>query len=115
MKLIKTSPECIMAVCTIGGDKGRGGSVVSGIIMGFLALIVSRLTPNIYKAIVLSLVIVFFYYTANTLCGSMGEKGLLSPIVGAWFADIFFCCACILWLSWPSFARRLSRIRAKHL
>ena len=77
------------------------------VIMGILALLVSRYTPNIYKAIVISMLIVFFYYGVNTFCTSMGEKGLLKPFIGAWFANILFFCVGFLWVMWPALRTRL--------
>lgn len=79
------------------------------VIMGLLALLVSRFTPNIYKAIVLSMLIVFFYYGVNTLCVSMGEKGILRPFVGAWFANVFFFTLGLICLLWPSLRSKLRR------
>ncbi len=79
------------------------------VIMGILALLVTRYTSNIYKAIVLSLVIVFFYYGVNTLCTSMGEKGLLKAFVGAWFADMLFFCAGLLGIMWPVLRARFRK------
>lgn len=86
---------------------GKLAYAASIIVMGFLALIVTRLTPNIYKATVLSILIVFFYYGTNTMCFSMGEKGLLSPLVGGWFANALFFTLSLLWLLWPVFMRRV--------
>jgi len=80
------------------------------VIMGMLALLVSRFTPNIYKAIVTSMLIVFFYYVINTVWVSMGERGIVEPLIGAWFANAFFFCLGLLWLAWPSIHRRLRKI-----
>lgn len=77
------------------------------IVMGLLALIVSRITPNIYKALFLSLIIVFLYYVANTMAVSMGEKGLVAAVAGAWFANTAFTLLGLLWLVWPAVRQRL--------
>lgn len=87
---------------------GKVSYACSIVIMGLLALIISRLTPSIYKAISLSLVVVFFYYGINTFCLSMGEKGIVAPIVGAWFANLFFFGLGILWLVFPSVKQKMS-------
>jgi len=79
-------------------------------IMGMLALLVSRSTSNIYKAIIASMFIVFFYYVINTVWVSMGERGIVQPLIGAWFADAIFFCLGLLWLAWPSLRRRLQKI-----
>ncbi|MDL2317351.1 LptF/LptG family permease, partial [Desulfovibrio sp. OttesenSCG-928-A18] len=72
------------------------------IIMGLLAVIISRLTNNIYKAGLLALLIVFFYYGLNVFSMSLGEKGILAPVIGAWLANgIFFLLSALL-LSMPS-------------
>jgi lipopolysaccharide export system permease protein len=79
-------------------------------ILGMLALLVSRFTTNIYKAVVISMIIIFFYNGVNTLYVTMGEKGMVRPFVGAWFADAFFLCVSLLGLSWPAMRRRLQKI-----
>lgn len=86
---------------------GKLAYACSIVVMGVLALIVARLTGNIYKATVLSVLIVFFYYATNTICLSMGEKGLLSPFAGAWFANCVFFFGGLLWLSWPGLMRKI--------
>ena len=86
---------------------GKLSYACSIIIMGLLALYVTRKTDNIYKAIVVALVIVFFYYGANTMSTSMAEKGHLSPVTGAWFANGFFLMLASLLLLWPTLRRRL--------
>lgn len=85
---------------------GKMSYAFSIVIMGLLALIISRLTPSIYKAIFLSLIVVFFYYGMNTFCMSMGEKGLVAPILGAWFANVFFFGGGILWISLPALRKK---------
>ncbi|MDR1946404.1 MAG: LptF/LptG family permease [Desulfovibrio sp.] len=79
------------------------------IVMGLIALIVTRSAANIYKAVAVGILVVFFYHTANSVCISMGEKNIISPVAGAWSADIFFLCAGIVWLSVPYLARKLRR------
>ncbi|MDL2267501.1 LptF/LptG family permease [Desulfovibrio sp. OttesenSCG-928-G15] len=88
---------------------GKMSYAFSLVIMGLLALIISRLTPSIYKAIFLSLIVVFFYYGINTFCMSMGEKGLVAPVIGAWFANVFFFGAGILWISLPALRKKYFR------
>ena len=77
---------------------GKLAYAFSVFIMGLLAYIVSRQTSNIYLALVSSLLIVFFYYTANTLCVTLGEKGIVSPLVGAWSANAFFAGTGLVWI-----------------
>ena len=86
------------------GKLAYAGSIL---VMGLLALLVTRLTDNIYKAIVLSLIIVFFYYGANTISASMADKGIIIPLAGAWFANAFFFLVSAFCLVWPGLRRRL--------
>ncbi|MDL2207718.1 LptF/LptG family permease [Desulfovibrio sp. OttesenSCG-928-F20] len=86
---------------------GKLAYAASIVVMGILALVVSRQTPNIYKAAALSILIVFFYYFINTMCLSMGEKGLLSPFLGAWFANSFFFFGGLLCLAFPAIIRKI--------
>lgn len=86
---------------------GKLAYACSVFIMGLLAYIVSRQTSNIYLAVILSLLIVFFYYTANTLCSTLGEKGILTPMVGAWSANVFFAFAGLAWIFRDNILRAL--------
>ena len=94
---------------------GKLAYAFSVFIMGLLAYIVSRQTSNIYLALVSSLLIVFFYYTANTLCVTLGEKGIVSPMVGAWSANAFFAGTGLLWIFKDNILRglRLKPARAE--
>jgi lipopolysaccharide export system permease protein len=81
------------------GKLSYAGSIV---VMGILALLVSRLTPNIYKATGISLLLVFLFFGLNTIGVSLGEKGIVTPFLGAWFADLFFACTGLLGLALSS-------------
>ncbi len=86
---------------------GKLAYATSLMVMGVLALIVSQVTPNIYKAVGLSLLITFLFHSVNTLCLTMGEKQILIPIIAAWFADACFLTLSVLWLAWPRIRQRL--------
>jgi lipopolysaccharide export system permease protein len=81
------------------------------IVMGLIALIVTRSVGNIYAAIAVGTLVVFFYHTINTVCVSMGEKNIIPPVVGAWAADMFFLCAGMVWSAAPSFLGKLRKGR----
>lgn len=78
------------------------------VVMGLLALVVSRLTPNIYKAVGGALLLVFVFYSINTFCVTLGEKGLVSPVIAGWFADILLSALSLLWLSIPWLRQKLT-------
>lgn len=78
------------------------------VVMGLLALVVSRLTPNIYKAVGISLLLVFVFYSINTFCVTLGEKGLVSPIIAGWFADALLFTLSLLWLITPWLRQKIS-------
>ena len=88
---------------------GKLAYACSLLIMGMLAYIVTRLTGNIYLAVILSLLVVFFYYALNTFCATLGERGLVAPMAGAWFANAFFALCGVLWLSRIRLARLFRR------
>ncbi len=77
---------------------GKLAYACSLLIMGLLALIVSRTTSNIYLAVLLSLVITFFYYAVNTVCIALGEKGFLVPSLAAWLANVAFGFFSLMWI-----------------
>lgn len=84
---------------------GKISYAASLVIMGMLALIITQRTGNIYKAVVFSMLVTFIFYTFSTFTTSMGEKGLLSPIVAAWMADVFFFVLCLGWFVWSFLIR----------
>jgi lipopolysaccharide export system permease protein len=81
---------------------GKIAYACSIIVMGILALLMSRLTPSIYKATGMSLCVVFLFFGTNTVSVSMGEKGLVAPFLGAWFANMFFFFAGLIGLAMPA-------------
>ncbi|MDR3177231.1 MAG: LptF/LptG family permease [Desulfovibrio sp.] len=67
------------------------------IVMGALALLISGVTGNLYKAVALGIIVIFFYHGTNSLFVSMGEKSIVSPLTGAWAANVVFLAAGLLW------------------
>jgi lipopolysaccharide export system permease protein len=81
------------------------------IVMGLIAIMVTRSIGNIYAALAGGTLVVFFYHTINAVCVSMGEKNIIPPIAGAWAADVLFLCAGALWSVAPVFAKKLRKDR----
>jgi lipopolysaccharide export system permease protein len=77
------------------------------IVMGLIALMVTRSIGNIYAALAAGTLVVFFYHTINAVCVSMGEKNIIPPVAGAWAADMLFLCAGALWAVAPALAERI--------
>ncbi|MDR1490965.1 MAG: LptF/LptG family permease [Desulfovibrio sp.] len=67
------------------------------IVMGALALLISGATGSLYKAVTLAVIAIFFYHGVNSLFVSMGEKSIVSPLTGAWAANVIFLAAELLW------------------
>ncbi len=84
---------------------GKIAYAASIVVMGLIALIISQVTPNVYKAVGLALLCVFLFHSANTICSSMGEKGLLTPMAGAWITDALALTLGAAWLLWPRLRR----------
>jgi lipopolysaccharide export system permease protein len=81
------------------------------LVMGLIALMVTRSIGNIYAALAAGTLVVFFYHTVNAVCVSMGEKNIISPVAGAWAADMLFLCAGALWSAAPALAGKLRKGR----
>ncbi len=79
------------------------------VVMGMLALTISQLTDNIYKAMGYALFFVFFFYCVNIFCVSMGQRGMVTPFIGAWFANIAGLGLTLCWFVWPVLRQRLHR------
>lgn len=59
------------------------------LVMGLIAVAIITWRDSIYLNVVLALLCTFVFYVIFTVSGTLGEKGLLSPIVAAWSANIF--------------------------
>ncbi|MFV0349421.1 MAG: LptF/LptG family permease [Halodesulfovibrio sp.] len=72
----------------------------SVMVMGLISLMLVTWNDNLYICIGTGLLLTFMYYAFFTVGGTLGEKGIVSPIIGAWGADILFgglALARILW------------------
>ncbi len=58
------------------------------LIMAFLATAIVSWKDNIYIAVTLALVSTFLYYALYTLGTSLGQRGIISPVLAAWVANI---------------------------
>jgi len=73
--------------------------------MALLALALVTWSENIYLNIGLALVMTFLYYVVYMIGATLGQKGMLSPWVGAWLGNIVFCSlagARVAWTIRPS-------------
>lgn len=68
----------------------RFAYAASLVVMGALGLGIALWRNNIYIAVGIGLVITFFFYACTTLFISLGERGLLSPIIAGWFPVVLF-------------------------
>lgn len=71
------------------------------LVMGLAGLVISRITTNIYKGIGCALIFIFIFHSINTVFSTMGESGVVSALVGAWFADVFMFALALAWFVWP--------------
>jgi len=58
------------------------------VVMGLLAVAMVTWRDNIYLATGLALVFTFLFYTMFTIGSTLGQKGIVSPPIAAWGADI---------------------------
>ena len=77
------------------------------VVMGLLALVISGLTSNIYRAVGIALLLIFVFHSINTLSVALGEKGILSPGIAAWLADGLLFALSLSWLSLPAVRHRV--------
>jgi Predicted permeases len=69
---------------------GKWSYAFSIVIMALVALSIGTIVENIYISLMLSLVMVFSYYGMYVLGISMGQKGLVPPLAGAWMANLLY-------------------------
>ncbi len=70
------------------------------IVMGLLALAIMQHTQSVYKAVGVSLVAIFFFYSANTISVTIGKGGSVPPVVAAWLTNgvaLLLLCLVFLW------------------
>lgn len=61
------------------------------IVMGVLGLAVVLWRSNVYLAVGTGLVTTFFFYACTTMCVSLGERGVIAPMIAGWFSvGLFF-------------------------
>lgn len=68
--------------------------------MSLLALAVSSYRRNIYVNITVSLVVTFAFYGMMVMGSTMGSKGFVPPVVGAWAANLAMMLAAVSRLVW---------------
>ena len=86
----------------------RFAYAASLIIMGVMGFAIVLWYSNVYLAVGIGLVLTFVFYACTTLCVSLGEKGVVTPIIAAWFPILFFFCigvGLVLWRIRPQFRR----------
>ena len=84
----------------------RFAYAASLVVMGVLGLAIVLWRNNVYLAVGIGLVITFVFYAITTLCVSLGEKGVLSPIIAAWAPVLLFFimgAGSVLWHVRPRF------------
>jgi len=94
---------------------GKWSYAFSIVTMALLALALCSLFENLYVNLVLSLLVIFSYYALYVLGITIGQKGLLPPVAGAWLANGVFSFLAglrLVWVSVPWLSVRVHRWRA---
>lgn len=60
------------------------------VVMGVLGLAVVLWRNNVYLAVGAGLILTFIFYAVTTLCTSLGERGVLSPVIAGWLSIVVF-------------------------
>ena len=68
--------------------------------MGVLGLAIVLRRNNVYLAVGIGLVITFLFYALTTLCSSLGEKGVLSPVIAGWLSVVLFFIVGLMAVFW---------------
>lgn len=93
---------------------GKWSYACSIVTMALLALALCSFFENMYLNLVLSLLVIFSYYALYVLGITTGQKGLLSPLLAAWLANLTFGSLAGVRLGWvcaPRLAARAHRWR----
>ena len=85
IKRLERAGSNIESLRTVWHSKiAYAGSIV---IMGLLALAIMQHTKSVYKAVGVSLVAIFLFYSANTISITIGKGGSIPPVVAAWLTN----------------------------
>ncbi len=76
------------------------------LVMAFVATAIVSWKDNIYIAVTIALVCTFLYYAVYTLGTTLGQRGMVSPILGAWSANII-AAVLSMWRLVPMLLRRV--------
>ena len=68
----------------------RFAYAASLVVMGLLGLAIVLWRDNVYIAVSMGLLVTFAFYACTTLCTSLGENGILAPIVASWLSFVIF-------------------------
>jgi lipopolysaccharide export system permease protein len=86
--LLKASGSNVERLTTIWHMKIAYGFAIP--VMSLLALAVLSFNLNIYLSVGVSLAATFFYYALFTFFASAGQRGMISPLLGAWLGNLVF-------------------------
>lgn len=75
-------------------------------VMTLVAMAIATWKDNIYIASGLALVVTFLYYALYTVAGTLGQQGIVPPLVAAWMANILAAAVAIGKLSPLLISRR---------
>ena len=78
---------------------GRFAYSGSILVMGFLALLISMRTENLYIGVILALVATFIFYTSSAFFSAMGQSGALPPPLASWMSNILFMILAVFYMS----------------
>lgn len=85
---------------------GKISYAFSILVVGIFALAICQTTSNIYKAVASGILVIFIYYTLNTFSSTLGDKGIIPPVLASWSAAFIGTCTALVWLAWPYLQRK---------
>lgn len=77
------------------------------LVMGLIAVAIITWRDSIYLTITLALLCTFVFYVVFTVGGTLGEKGIVSPFIAAWSANILAASLAVARLVYVLRPRRL--------
>lgn len=83
------------------------------LVMGLIAVAIITWRDSIYISITVALVCTFVFYVVFTVGGTLGEKGLVSPFVAAWCANILAGGLAAMRLFYVLRPRRLGKLESR--
>ena len=84
---------------------GKLAYAASLMVMALVAAAIVSWRDNVYMAVALAIVVTFVVYVLTLFGDTMGQRGLVPPVAGAWGPQVILLCIALLRLHYAGMRR----------